>query len=180
MRQGVDVHVCTLCFQVMRNACAGIGSSASGVGNGSVGSKEMHYVLRVLGPAACRCPSFFSNVARNSLQIALPPQNKILRGEKDPMLPLIGLSVCLSFLFHLLYFMRERLPNYSVTLQSILLSAVKCSFENSAWSVCDRWKVNGCNRNTEISSLCSVLHVRTELVRCFKHFYHAMLTVFLS
>ena len=121
MRQCADVHICSFCFQVMRNACAGIGSSASGVGNGSVGSKEMHYVLRVLGPAACRCPSFFSNVAKNSLQIALPPQNKILRGEMDPMLPLIGLSVCVSFFFICITSWREILPNYSVTLQSSLL-----------------------------------------------------------
>ncbi|XP_070192440.1 E3 ubiquitin-protein ligase HUWE1-like isoform X3 [Littorina saxatilis] len=69
--------------KVMRNACAGIGSGASGVSNGSVGSKEMHYVLRVLGPAACRCPRVFVNVARDSLQIALPPQSKILRDEDE-------------------------------------------------------------------------------------------------
>ena len=75
------------------------------------------------------------------------------------------LSVCLSFLFICQIIVSH-------------FSPVKCSFENSAWSVCDRWKVNGCNRNTEISSLCSVLCVRTELVRCFKHFYHAILTVF--
>ncbi|XP_076447673.1 E3 ubiquitin-protein ligase HUWE1-like isoform X2 [Babylonia areolata] len=69
--------------KVMRSACSGIGSSASGVGNGSVGSKEMHYVMRVLGPAACRCPKFFVNVARDSLQIALPPQAKIQRDEDE-------------------------------------------------------------------------------------------------
>ncbi|KAL8595169.1 hypothetical protein ACOMHN_013842 [Nucella lapillus] len=69
--------------KVMRSACAGIGSSASGVGNGSVGSKEMHYVLRVLGPAACRCPKFFSSVAQDSLQISLPLQSKIQRDEDE-------------------------------------------------------------------------------------------------
>ena len=56
----------------MRSACQGSGSSSAGVATGSVGSKEMHYVLRVLGPAACRCPELFMDVARESLQIALP------------------------------------------------------------------------------------------------------------
>ncbi|KAK7483667.1 hypothetical protein BaRGS_00025100, partial [Batillaria attramentaria] len=69
--------------KVMRSACTGMGSSASGVSNGIIGSKEMHYVLRVLGPAACRNPTFFSTVARDSLQIALPPQNKIVKDEDE-------------------------------------------------------------------------------------------------
>lgn len=68
-------------FQVMRNACSGIGSSACGVANGSIGSKEMHYVMRVLGPAGCRNPSLFAEVSKNTLQIALPPPGKILRGR---------------------------------------------------------------------------------------------------
>lgn len=59
--------------QVMRNVCAGIGSCQSGVSQGGVGAREMHYVLRVLGPAACRDPELFSQVARDTLQIALPP-----------------------------------------------------------------------------------------------------------
>lgn len=68
------------CLQVMRSACAGMGSSANGVSNGSIGSKEVHYVLRVLGPAACRSFEIFKGVACDTLQIGLPPQNKILRG----------------------------------------------------------------------------------------------------
>ncbi|BFZ10773.1 hypothetical protein BsWGS_13813 [Bradybaena similaris] len=59
--------------KVMRNVCAGIGSCQSGVSQGGVGAREMHYILRVLGPAACRDPELFSQVARDTLQIALPP-----------------------------------------------------------------------------------------------------------
>ncbi|XP_046372246.1 E3 ubiquitin-protein ligase HUWE1-like isoform X1 [Haliotis rufescens] len=69
--------------KVMRNACSGIGSSACGVANGSIGSKEMHYVMRVLGPAGCRNPSLFAEVSKNTLQIALPPPGKILRDEDE-------------------------------------------------------------------------------------------------
>ncbi|RUS89503.1 hypothetical protein EGW08_002736 [Elysia chlorotica] len=58
--------------KVMRNVCAGIGSCQSGVSQGGIGAQEMHYVLRVLGPAACRDPELFTQVARDTLQIALP------------------------------------------------------------------------------------------------------------
>ncbi|XP_059143196.1 E3 ubiquitin-protein ligase HUWE1-like isoform X5 [Physella acuta] len=67
--------------KVMRNVCAGIGSCQSGVSQGGVGAKEMHYVLRVLGPAACRDHEMFSQVARDTLQIALPPPS--LRDEDE-------------------------------------------------------------------------------------------------
>lgn len=40
--------------KVVRSATSGIGSNSSGVAQGSIGSRELHYVLRVLGPAACR------------------------------------------------------------------------------------------------------------------------------
>ena len=63
----------------MRNVCSGIGSCQSGVSQSGVGAKEMHYVLRVLGPAACRDPDMFVQVARHTLQINLPPAS--LRGE---------------------------------------------------------------------------------------------------
>ena len=64
----------------MRSACSGIGSSLSGVNTGSIGSKEMHYMFRVLAPAACRNSEIFSEAAKETLQIALPPPSKILRG----------------------------------------------------------------------------------------------------
>jgi E3 ubiquitin-protein ligase HUWE1 len=72
------MNICLL--QVMRSACAGIGSSNSGVATGSTGSREMHYVMRVLGPAACRSPNSFSANLRSSVEIALPPSGKITRG----------------------------------------------------------------------------------------------------
>ena len=65
--------------QVVRSACQSAGSSVSGVMRGSVGSKETHYVLRYLGPAACRCPDLFLEVSRSILRVALPPMTK--RGE---------------------------------------------------------------------------------------------------
>ena len=65
----------------MRSACQGSGSSTAGVAQGSMGSKEMHYVLRVLGPAACRCPELFTEVAKESLQIAIPHPSAIPPGR---------------------------------------------------------------------------------------------------
>ena len=50
----------------------------SGVAHSSMGSKEMNYVLRVLGPAACRCPDMFKDVITQCLRISLPPPK---RGE---------------------------------------------------------------------------------------------------
>ena len=73
----------------MRNVCAGIGSCQSGVSQGGVGAKEMHYVLRVLGPAACRDPDLFMQVARHTLQINLPQANS--RGKPGNVLNLIFL-----------------------------------------------------------------------------------------
>ncbi len=51
----------------------------SGVARGSMGSKEMNYVLRVLCPAACRLPTMFTDVSKATLRIALPPPAK--RGQ---------------------------------------------------------------------------------------------------
>ena len=65
----------------MRSACQGSGSNTAGVAQGSMGSKEMHYVLRVLGPAACRCPDLFVEVAKESLQIAIPHPSPVAPGR---------------------------------------------------------------------------------------------------
>ncbi|XP_069142505.1 E3 ubiquitin-protein ligase HUWE1-like isoform X2 [Argopecten irradians] len=62
--------------KAIKKATSGSGSSLSGVQQGSMGSKELHYVLRVLGPAACRNPGMFKEVARNTLRIALPRPSK--------------------------------------------------------------------------------------------------------
>ncbi|KAL3226526.1 hypothetical protein MRX96_004415 [Rhipicephalus microplus] len=46
------------------------------LGGSPVSSKELHYVLRVLGPAACRDPKLFQEVATNVLRISLLPMSK--------------------------------------------------------------------------------------------------------
>lgn len=51
---------------------SGAGSTTSGVVSGSLGSREINYILRVLGPAACRNPECFIETASNCIRIALP------------------------------------------------------------------------------------------------------------
>nr|XP_015209351.1 PREDICTED: E3 ubiquitin-protein ligase HUWE1 [Lepisosteus oculatus] len=59
--------------KVVRSAVtSGAGSTTSGVVSGSLGSREINYILRVLGPAACRNPECFTEVATNCIRIALP------------------------------------------------------------------------------------------------------------
>ncbi|XP_077604413.1 E3 ubiquitin-protein ligase HUWE1 [Crocuta crocuta] len=58
---------------VVRSAAtSGAGSTTSGVVSGSLGSREINYILRVLGPAACRNPDIFTEVANCCIRIALP------------------------------------------------------------------------------------------------------------
>ncbi|XP_015767939.1 PREDICTED: E3 ubiquitin-protein ligase HUWE1-like [Acropora digitifera] len=62
--------------KVVRSAatsCAG-GGNNTGVSPTSPGAKEINYVLRVLGPAACRNAELFKEVATNSLRLAVTPQ----------------------------------------------------------------------------------------------------------
>uniref|UniRef100_A0A0G2JVW5 HECT, UBA and WWE domain containing E3 ubiquitin protein ligase 1 n=1 Tax=Rattus norvegicus TaxID=10116 RepID=A0A0G2JVW5_RAT len=54
------------------SATSGAGSTTSGVVSGSLGSREINYILRVLGPAACRNPDIFTEVANCCIRIALP------------------------------------------------------------------------------------------------------------
>ncbi|KAM4754318.1 E3 ubiquitin-protein ligase HUWE1-like [Cyanocitta cristata] len=59
--------------KVVRSAAtSGAGSTTSGVVSGSLGSREVNYILRVLGPAACRSPHVFTEVATGCIRIALP------------------------------------------------------------------------------------------------------------
>uniref|UniRef100_A0A803T881 E3 ubiquitin-protein ligase HUWE1 n=1 Tax=Anolis carolinensis TaxID=28377 RepID=A0A803T881_ANOCA len=59
--------------KVVRSAAtSGAGSTTSGVVSGSLGSREINYILRVLGPAACRNPEIFTEVANGCIRIALP------------------------------------------------------------------------------------------------------------
>lgn len=60
-------------YQVVRSAVtSGAGSTTSGVVSGSLGSREINYILRVLGPAACRNPDVFTETANSCVRIALP------------------------------------------------------------------------------------------------------------
>ena len=59
----------------------GVGNIVSGVGQSSVGTKELHYVLRTLGPAACRSPALFKEAAKKLIRIQLPSQ--LRRGQTD-------------------------------------------------------------------------------------------------
>uniref|UniRef100_A0A452SEF1 HECT, UBA and WWE domain containing E3 ubiquitin protein ligase 1 n=1 Tax=Ursus americanus TaxID=9643 RepID=A0A452SEF1_URSAM len=58
--------------KVSLSATSGAGSTTSGVVSGSLGSREINYILRVLGPAACRNPDIFTEVANCCIRIALP------------------------------------------------------------------------------------------------------------
>ncbi len=58
----------------------GIGCPVCGVLLGSIGSRELHYVLRKLGPLACREEAVFDEAVRSILRIALPMTK---RGEDD-------------------------------------------------------------------------------------------------
>lgn len=65
---------------MVRSATSGAGSNVCGVAPGSFGSKELHYVLRVLSPAACHNPRVFLQVAKAVLRISFPSPPK--RGAK--------------------------------------------------------------------------------------------------
>lgn len=68
--------------QVVRSAAtSGAGSTTSGVVSGSLGSREVNYILRVLGPAACRSPHVFTEVATGCIRIALPAPRGSGTGE---------------------------------------------------------------------------------------------------
>lgn len=60
---------------------SGAGSTTSGVVSGSLGSREINYILRVLGPAACRNPECFAETASNCVRIALPAPRGAGTGE---------------------------------------------------------------------------------------------------
>lgn len=92
-------------FQVVRSAVtSGAGSTTSGVVSGSLGSREINYILRVLGPAACRNPEVFTETANSCVRIALPAprgagtgtrQNQPCRYELKKPVSTRFCSVCL-------------------------------------------------------------------------------------
>jgi E3 ubiquitin-protein ligase HUWE1 len=63
--------------KVIRSAVvSGIGSSKSGVGSNSLGTKEFNYLLRVLSPVAARQPEIFKELLLKSMRFTLPAQMK--------------------------------------------------------------------------------------------------------
>lgn len=59
---------------VRSSATSSVSSNNTGVSASSPGAKEINYVLRVLGPAACRNNELFKEVAISSLRLAITPQ----------------------------------------------------------------------------------------------------------
>ena len=60
-------------FQTIRTICStGAGNAGCGVTSGSTGSKELHYVLRALAPAACQHSKLFIEACQTNMRIALP------------------------------------------------------------------------------------------------------------
>ncbi|XP_076304373.1 LOW QUALITY PROTEIN: HECT, UBA and WWE domain containing E3 ubiquitin protein ligase 1 [Tachypleus tridentatus] len=67
--------------QSLRSAMEKVVRHSTQSSNSPLSNREMHYVLRVLGPAACRDPELFKDVAKSTLRIALLPLTK--REEDD-------------------------------------------------------------------------------------------------
>ena len=53
-------------------ASKGVASALCGVSHNTVGSKEVHYVMRQLGPAMCRNSELFKSLALSHMKISLP------------------------------------------------------------------------------------------------------------
>lgn len=62
--------------KIIRSSTLGTGSSACGVAMNSNGSRELHYVMRVLSPAICRDKDIFMSVANKVLRIQVPVTKK--------------------------------------------------------------------------------------------------------
>ncbi|KAJ7352896.1 E3 ubiquitin-protein ligase huwe1 [Desmophyllum pertusum] len=59
---------------VRSSATSSVSSAVTGVSQSSPGAKEINYILRVLGPAACRNAELFKEVATGTLRLAITPQ----------------------------------------------------------------------------------------------------------
>lgn len=59
---------------VRSSATSSVNNEQNGVSPSSPGAKEVNYIFRVLGPAACRNARLFKEVATNSLRLAITPQ----------------------------------------------------------------------------------------------------------
>ena len=62
----------------------GVPNMFCGVGQNSLGAKELHYLLRVLGPIACRNPELYNESTMKILRIVLPNSR---RGQVEEVIP---------------------------------------------------------------------------------------------
>lgn len=66
------MHCLLVCVeQVLKEVALGLGSSLCGVSSSSMGSKEIHYVMRQLGPAMCRNPDLVKRLTQSCIGISL-------------------------------------------------------------------------------------------------------------
>ena len=63
---------------------AGVPDIYCGVGQNSIGAKELNYLLRALGPIACRDSSIFSESMKKILRLVIPNSR---RGQLDETIP---------------------------------------------------------------------------------------------
>lgn len=99
---------------------SGAGSTTSGVVSGSLGSREINYILRVLGPAACRNPECFVETASSCVRIALPAPRGAGTGEGSKVLNSVFIS--LFFLFMNEMAQREYYKLLLILLQPLMMS----------------------------------------------------------
>ncbi|XP_076800643.1 E3 ubiquitin-protein ligase HUWE1-like isoform X1 [Clavelina lepadiformis] len=58
---------------VRRISSSGAGNTSCGVNTGTFGSREMHYILRALAPAACKHQRLFKEACCDNMRVVLPP-----------------------------------------------------------------------------------------------------------
>lgn len=62
---------------------SGVPNMFSGVGQNSIGAKELHYLLRALGPIACRNAELYNDSTRKIMRIS----TNAYRGQIDKVIP---------------------------------------------------------------------------------------------
>nr|XP_026689880.1 E3 ubiquitin-protein ligase HUWE1-like [Ciona intestinalis] len=73
---------------------SGAGNASCGVTSGSVGARELHYVLRALAPAACQHPDLFSEACKKNMKIVLPSlTSRNVETEEDNLVSSTGVQI---------------------------------------------------------------------------------------
>lgn len=122
--------------KVVRSAAMnGVNFASSGVSPNSPGAKEINYMLRMLGPAACRNPELFKDVARRTLRYSITTQLRrtIVEGGQTSVPPNHAQIV------------KTTLPNKQVK-SPPLCDAVRCVVHDLLNALCD---ANGLGARTE-------------------------------